>query len=322
MNFNFIILLLGISFSYIAMEQSAVIRDVPLNWTEARNECRETNSHLLNFFEMKNRLDYFKSALIQNTKYWVAETWKEKIYFVKGCQSKIQGLSMVIDQGNIFSECVKYCENQNYTTIGLQGSTCSCIVKENFENLESNSCDIECAWNNISCRAEKCSFAIYQLAKDVPQRLPGDLFDDCVYYNTIIKFSRDDCNKKYHFICQGNNGELKVHDILFTWMEAYENCSKEHMILANINKNTMLGIRHIEDNKKYWIGLRQMYIYQKDMKSFLCSFIQKYNSIGLLTYSREDCSINTPYLCLEGKERSIYVLHEIFYLHLLLQSVK
>ncbi|XP_062618490.1 uncharacterized protein LOC134280066 isoform X3 [Saccostrea cucullata] len=261
MNFNFIILLLGISFSYIAMEQSAVIRDVPLNWTEARNECRETNSHLLNFFEMKNRLDYFKSALIQNTKYWVAETWKEKIYFVKGCQSKIQGLSMVIDQGNIFSECVKYCENQNYTTIGLQGSTCSCIVKENFENLESNSCDIECAWNNISCRAEKCSFAIYQLAKDVPQRLPGDLFDDCVYYNTIIKFSRDDCNKKYHFICQ-------------------------------------------------------------DMKSFLCSFIQKYNSIGLLTYSREDCSINTPYLCLEGKERSIYVLHEIFYLHLLLQSVK
>ncbi|XP_062618489.1 uncharacterized protein LOC134280066 isoform X2 [Saccostrea cucullata] len=285
MNFNFIILLLGISFSYIAMEQSAVIRDVPLNWTEARNECRETNSHLLNFFEMKNRLDYFKSALIQNTKYWVAETWKEKIYFVKGCQSKIQGLSMVIDQGNIFSECVKYCENQNYTTIGLQGSTCSCIVKENFENLESNSCDIECAWNNISCRAEKCSFAIYQLAK-------------------------------------GNNGELKVHDILFTWMEAYENCSKEHMILANINKNTMLGIRHIEDNKKYWIGLRQMYIYQKDMKSFLCSFIQKYNSIGLLTYSREDCSINTPYLCLEGKERSIYVLHEIFYLHLLLQSVK
>ncbi|XP_062580224.1 uncharacterized protein LOC134242171 [Saccostrea cucullata] len=295
MNFNFIILLLGISSSQIA-----VIRDVFLNWTEARNECKKSNSHLLNFFEMKNRLKYFKSELIQNTKYWVAETWIEKIYFVKGCQSQIQGLSIGIFQGHLFSECVKYCENQNYTTIGLQGSICSCIVKENFENMESNSCDIKCAWNNISCRRGKRSFAIYQLAEGVPQRLPGELFHDCVYYNTRSKFSRDDCNKKYPFICQGRNGELILHDISFTWMEAYENCSREHMILANINKNTMLGIRNIEDHGNYWIGLRQVYIHQKDMKSFLCSFIQKYNSIGLLTYSRDDCSRNKPYLCLEG----------------------
>ncbi|XP_061168881.1 uncharacterized protein LOC133178142 [Saccostrea echinata] len=97
-------------------------------------------------------------------------------------------------------------------------------------------------------------------------------------------------------------------------MEASEYCSKEDMILANINSSTMPGKHNIYNN--YWIGLRQSYIYQADMESGLCSFIEKYNSGGDLSYSKEDCSSKNPYLCVEdltSKESSIKTVQNIKY---------
>ncbi|XP_062580218.1 uncharacterized protein LOC134242170 isoform X3 [Saccostrea cucullata] len=305
MNFNFIIILLGISFSQIVMERSVVIRDVALNWTEARTACRGSKSHLLNFFEMKNRLEYLKGNLKETTKYWVADTWIPKLLFVKGCQSKTNILSTRIFEGNILSECVKYCENQSYNTIGIQGYNCSCIVEQNLPNLESNSCDMKCAWTNISCRAEKRSFAVYQLANDVLRRLGGTQFQDCVYYNTFYEtFTRDDCNSELPFICQDRNGDLKPHDVPLTWMEADKNCSEEDMILANVNNETIPRRYNTKYKGNYWIGLRQSYIYQSDLESSLCSFVQKYNSLGDLTYSKEDCSEKNSNICLEDPVRT------------------
>ncbi|XP_062579201.1 uncharacterized protein LOC134241135 isoform X2 [Saccostrea cucullata] len=305
MNFNFIIILLGISFTQTVMEQS-VIWNVPLNWTEARAACRDTKSHLLNFSEMKNRLEYFERNLTLNKKYWVGETWIPKLLAVKGCHSKTNGLSTKTFERNILSECVKYCENQSDITIGIQGSNCSCIVDQNLQNFESNTCDMICVWNNIPCRTEKLSFAVYQITRDDPQLLPGKLFHDCVYYDKRYNFSRDDCNKKHPFICQDKNGKLKFNDIPSTWMEASEICFKENRILANINKNTMSQMsrdNNVDYSKYYWIGLRQSYVYQTDVESSRCSFIQKYNSEDL-TYSKDLCSEENPYLCLKDPART------------------
>ncbi|XP_055997325.1 uncharacterized protein LOC130047098 isoform X4 [Ostrea edulis] len=230
----------------------------------------------------------------QNEKYWIKDNVVERSVVTKGCQTKVNVLNSTTIEDNILSKCFQFC-SESSDTVGIQENNCSCL--SNLNNGFDNVCDDQCVWTNEQCK-EIAAFSVYE-RKDYKSILSGYRFDRCItlFYTQQLFWTKTDCSKKCHYICQKNGDLLVNSQEEVTWLEAVSICARNQSVLANILPETNVKLpRNARYRLSYWVGIRQHYETVSDDKS-VCHYIERYKANDIL-YGAETCTKELHYICL------------------------
>ncbi|XP_055997316.1 uncharacterized protein LOC130047095 isoform X4 [Ostrea edulis] len=236
----------------------------------------------------------------QNEKYWIKDNVVERSVVTKGCQTKVNVLNSTTIEDNILSKCFQFC-SESSDTVGIQENNCSCL--SNLNNSFDNVCDDQCVWTNEQCK-EIAAFSVYE-RKDYKSILSGYRFDRCItlFYTQQLFWTKTDCSKKCHYICQKNGDLLVNSQEEVTWLEAVSICARNQSVLANILPETNVKLpRNARYRLSYWVGIRQHYETVSDDKS-VCHYIERYNSNDII-YGAETCTKELHYICLNENTTS------------------
>ncbi|XP_055997317.1 uncharacterized protein LOC130047095 isoform X5 [Ostrea edulis] len=271
------------------------VEKVYLNWTDSNEACV-----LLDFLSVKPNFKTLVADMKQNEKYWIKDNVVERSVVTKGCQTKVNVLNSTTIEDNILSKCFQFC-SESSDTVGIQENNCSCL--SNLNNSFDNVCDDQCVWTNEQCK-EIAAFSVYE-RKDYKSILSGYRFDRCItlFYTQQLFWTKTDCSKKCHYICQKNGDLLVNSQEEVTWLEAVSICARNQSVLANILPETNVKLpRNARYRLSYWVGIRQHYETVSDDKS-VCHYIERYNSNDII-YGAETCTKELHYICLNENTTS------------------